>query len=129
MSENNIPSSADKSIFEFTVVESPEHKVLALSGEIDVYTAPQFKLAMTSILESVQKHLIIDLHNVSYMDSSAFMVLVFAMKRLRLIGGTVNLVGCKPHIAHMLQITNLSTLIPLHQEMDDAMKALSALSS
>jgi len=126
LSENTIPSSADKSGFEFTVVESPEHKVLALSGEIDVYTAPQFKLAMTSILESVQKHLILDLHNVSYMDSSAFMVLVYAMKRLRLIGGTVNLVGCKPRIAHTLQITNLSSIIPLYDNMDDALKALSA---
>ena len=126
MSENTIPSSADKSEFEFTVVESPEHKVLALSGEIDVYTAPQFKLAMISILESVQKHLIMDLHNVSYMDSSGFMVLVLAMKRLRLIGGTVNLVGCKPHIDRILNVTKLATLVALHQNLDDAIETISA---
>jgi anti-sigma B factor antagonist len=111
---------------ETQIVEVQGHKVLNLSGEIDVYSAPQFKQAVVSILDGAQQHLIVDMHNVRYMDSSGFGILLSAVKRLRPNGGTVNLIGCASSIDRVLHITKLDAIFALHQNMDEVMKAISA---
>lgn len=98
-------------------------QVLDVAGEIDVYTAPQFKEAVNSILATGQKHLIINMANISYMDSSGFGTLLSATKRLRPQGGTVNLVACNRSIDRILQITRLNTIFAIYDNVDDAIKA------
>ena len=97
--------------------------VLDVTGEIDVYTAPQFKEAVNTIIATGQKHLIIDMGNVTYMDSSGFGVLLSATKRLRPEGGTINLVRCNTVIGRVLKITRLDTVFATYDNMDDALKA------
>lgn len=96
--------------------------VLDVTGEIDVYTAPQFKEAINSVLSGGQKHLIINLAEVTYMDSSGFGALLSATKRLRPIGGTVNLVKCSGSIDRILKITRLNTIFGIFQSIDEALK-------
>ena len=98
-------------------------QVLEVAGEIDVYTAPQFKDAVNNIVASGQKHLIIDMSKITYMDSSGFGTLLSATKRLRPIGGTVNLVGCNRSIERILQITRLNTIFATHDNVNDAIKS------
>ncbi len=98
--------------------------VLDVTGEIDVYTAPQFKEAINSVLDTGQKHLIINLAEVTYMDSSGFGALLSATKRLRPIGGTVNLVKCSGSIDRILQITRLNTVFGTYDSIDEAMEAV-----
>lgn len=103
------------------------YKVLCLSGEIDVYSAPQFKQAVVSILDGDQQHLIVDMHDVRYMDSSGFGILLSAVKRLRPMGGTVNLVGCASPIDRVLHITKLDAIFALYENMDSALEAVAAV--
>ena len=98
--------------------------VLELVGEIDVYTAPQFKEAVNKMLTSGQKHLIIDMAGVTYMDSSGFGALLSATKRLRPEGGTVNLVKCNPAIDRILRITRLNTVFATFDSVDTAVKSV-----
>jgi len=100
------------------------HYMLFVSGDIDVHTAVQFKQAVTSILDVTERHLIIDIHNVEYMDSSGLGILAYAVKRLSHNSGTVNLVGCNPRIDNILYITQMSAFVRLHETMDDAINAL-----
>lgn len=99
-------------------------KVLDVTGEIDVYTAPQFKEAVNSILESGQKHLIINMAGVTYMDSSGFGTLLSATKRLRPQGGTVNLVKCNSSIDRILSITRLNTIFGTYNSVEEAIEAV-----
>jgi anti-sigma B factor antagonist len=97
--------------------------VLDVTGEIDVYTAPQFKEAINSVLSGGQKHLIINLTEVTYMDSSGFGALLSATKRLRPVGGTVNLVKCSSSIDRILKITRLNTVFGTFQSIDEALES------
>ncbi len=115
----------DDLILETQIVELNGTKVLYLSGAIDAYSLPLFKEAMTEMLDQVDRNLTIDMHNVIYMDSSGFGVLITAIKRLIPKAGTINLVGCSPSIGRLMHITHLDTIISLHQNMADAMKAIS----
>jgi len=124
MSED-ITTCADNFRIGSQVVEMQGHRILVLSGEIDVYSSPQFKQAIISILDGDEQHLIIDMQEVTYMDSTGLSILTSVVKRISPNGRTVNLVGCKPHIERVLHITKISTFIALHQNTEDALKAIS----
>lgn len=98
-------------------------KVLDVVGEIDVYTAPQFKEAVNGIIAGGQKHLIIDMTSVTYMDSSGFGTLLSATRRLRPQGGTINLVKCNTAIDRILKITRLNTVFATYDKVEDAIEA------
>ena len=49
--------------------------LIELEGEVDVYTAPQLKQQMISLLESGKTQMVVDLTNVEYLDSTALGVL------------------------------------------------------
>jgi len=123
------PTGIDELKFSSQIVDLHGHRVLSVSGEIDAYTAPQFMQAVMSILDGDEQHLIIDMHNISYLDSTGFTVLISAVKRVSPKNGTVNLVGCKTHVEHILLVTQLSTFMALHQTLEDALKAVSSLTS
>jgi anti-sigma B factor antagonist len=99
--------------------EEQGYKILEVEGEI-VYTAPQFKDAVNEIINSGQKDLIVDMSQVSYMDSSGFGTLLSATKRLRPEGGTVNLVSVNSAIDRMLRITRLNTVFNIHNSVNEA---------
>lgn len=115
----------NKSEFEFQVVESRGHKILALSGDLDWHTVTQFEQVVVNILDEGAQHLVIDMQNVRYVDNNSYSPLVSAVKRLSPNGGTVNLVGCSERIERKFNVTRLSTYIALHPNMDDAIRAIS----
>ena len=94
--------------------------VLGVAGEIDVYTAPEFKSAINRAIESGTTDLVIDLSQVSYMDSSGFGTLLGATKRVRPKGGSINLIGCSEAIERMMRITRLDTVFNLFSTVDEA---------
>lgn len=96
-------------------------KVLDISGEIDVYTAPQFKEAVTQVINDGQIDLIVNMSGVTYMDSSGFGTLLSATKRLRPEDGTVNLIACNTAIDRMLRITRLNTVFGTYQTLEEAL--------
>lgn len=94
--------------------------VLGVAGEIDVFTAPEFKSAINRAIESGITDMVIDLSQVSYMDSSGFGTLLGATKRVRPKGGSINLVGCSEAIERMMKITRLDTVFNLFASVDEA---------
>ena len=100
------------------------YKVLDVAGEVDVYTAPTLKEALSGIISAGQSHLIVDIGRVTYMDSSGFGTLLSAVKRVRPEGGTVNLVKCSSAIDRMLKLTRLNTIFNIHSSIEEAINAI-----
>lgn len=123
---DSIPPSKANPLFDFQIVEMQGHSVLVLTGEVDTSTAPQFKHAIMSVLDGGEQHLIIDAQNIAYMDSIGISILLSVVKRLSDTGGTVNLVGCRPHIERLFLITRTAAYIALHKNIEDAVRAISA---
>lgn len=104
-------------------------QVLDVKGEIDVYTAPQFKEAVNKMVDSGQKHLLIDMSGVRYMDSSGFGTLLSAMKRLKPNGGTINLINVSGPIDRILKITRLNQVFATYNSLDEAIRATGEVGS
>jgi anti-sigma B factor antagonist len=98
--------------------------IVRVAGEIDAFTTPELKTALNEAIESSTKGLIIDLTEVSYMDSSGFGALLGAAKRVKPQGGTIYLVGCSDTIKRILHITKLDIMFELLATVEEAITAI-----
>ena len=62
---------------------SAEVGIVVLEGEIDIYSAPQFKEVLLNGIEGGARRVIVDLSDVTFIDSTALGVLVSGAKRVR----------------------------------------------
>jgi anti-sigma B factor antagonist len=104
-------------------------RVVDVRGQIDIATTPVFKEALGAATADggdpgAAGHVIVNMAEVTYMDSSGFGTLLGATKRLRPRGGAIHLVGCNDVIQRMLHITRLNTILNLHTSEDDALRAI-----
>jgi anti-sigma B factor antagonist len=103
-----------------TAVDETIH-VIELSGEVDLYTAPEFKERMVNLIEEGKTRLVIDLSKATFIDSTTLGVLVGGVKRLRVAGGAMALVCTDPSITKIFAITGLDRVFPIYDSRDAAL--------
>jgi anti-sigma B factor antagonist len=84
--------------------------VIAVQGDVDLYTAPRLWDTIDTAIAGTPHELVIDLTDVSFLDSSGLSVLVRAYKRLRPIDGTVIVRGATEQVLMALEMTKLNTV-------------------
>jgi anti-sigma B factor antagonist len=112
---------------EFAITEQgPQagHHVIAARGEIDLFTAPDFKQVLTETIEGGEHRVVIDLTEVSFLDSTALGVLIGAVKRLRSRGGALAIVNTDASIAKTFAITGLDQIFTILPTREEALAAL-----
>ena len=100
--------------------------VIELGGEVDLYTAPEFKEQMDELIESGNKQIVVDLSQATFIVSTTVGVLVGGVKRLRPAGGSLALVCTDQNITKIFEITGLDRVFPIHQSRGDALAAVGA---
>ena len=98
--------------------------VLEVAGEVDVYTAPTLRQNLRDATSVGTPRIVVDMTDVSFLDSTGLGVLVGAMGRVREAEGAMRLVVSSDHILKVLRITGLDGLIPVDQDVDAALAAL-----
>jgi anti-sigma B factor antagonist len=101
-----------------------ETHVIELGGEVDLYTAPEFKERMVGVVDAGKKRLVVDLSEATFIDSTTLGVLVGGVKRLRPGGGALALVCTDPNIRKIFEITGLDRVFSIHETRDEAVAAL-----
>ena len=102
--------------------------VIELGGEVDLYTAPEFKERLVQVIEDGKKHLVVDLSKATFIDSTTLGVLVGGVKRLRPSGGSLALVCTDQNISKIFEITGLDRVFPIHTSREDALQSLGGAS-
>ena len=98
--------------------------VIELGGEVDLYTAPEFKERMVQVIEQGKKQVVVDLSKATFIDSTTLGVLVGGVKRLRPAGGSLAIVCADQNICKIFEITGLDRVFPIHKSRDEALVAL-----
>ena len=107
-------------------VSEIEHRgtpVLEVRGEVDVSTAPELRERLLALSEQGRTVAVVDLSDVSFVDSTALGVLVSGVKRLRSAGGDLRLVVTQPRISKVFEITGLTDVFHIYQSADEAVRA------
>ena len=95
--------------------------VISLAGEVDLYTAPEFKERMVELIESGKKQIVVDLSKATFIDSTTLGVLVGGVKRLRPAGGQLALVCTDENITKIFEITGLDRVFTIYPTRDEAL--------
>ena len=112
---------------EFAITEQPidaERHVLAVRGEIDLFTAPQLGRVLAESIEAGRNRIVVDLTETSLLDSTALGVLIGAVKRLRSRHGTLVIVNADPNMAKTFEITGLDQIFTILPTRDEAIEAV-----
>jgi anti-sigma B factor antagonist len=96
------------------------HRVLEVAGEIDVYTAPQLRERLISLVEDGARQVVVDLGRVEFLDSTGLGVLVGALKRLRGVNGDLALVCSQERLLKIFRITGLDRVFTIRESVDAA---------
>jgi len=100
--------------------------VVVLAGEVDLYTAPRFKDVLLQAIDDGAVHVVVDLADVTFIDSTALGVLVSGGKRLYKRSGSLD-IGCPDEkIRRILEITGLDTVFGVYPTRREALGASSA---
>jgi anti-sigma B factor antagonist len=91
-----------------------------VSGEIDVYTAPKLREQLIDLVGAGGYHIIVDMENVDFLDSTGLGVLVGGLKRVRAHDGSLQLVCTQERILKIFRITGLTKVFPIHASVDEA---------
>ena len=103
--------------------------VIELGGEVDLYTAPEFKERMVELIESGKKQIVVDLSKATFIDSTTLGVLVGGVKRLRANDGQLSLVCSDRNITKIFEITGLDRVFTIHPTRDEALAKTGASAS
>jgi anti-sigma B factor antagonist len=75
------------------------------------------------VLEAGQKRIILNLGEVTYLDSAGLGTLIAGYTSARNAGGDLKLLHLPGGVQHLLQITRLSTVFDIHEDMATAVKS------
>ena len=93
--------------------------VITVSGEVDLASSPDLDTAIIAAIDSGSSSLVIDLTDVSFMDSSGLGVIVRGLKRCREADKDLDLVITNERVLKVFGITGLDQVIPIHDSVED----------
>jgi anti-sigma B factor antagonist len=94
--------------------------VISLAGEVDLYTAPEFKQQLLEVIGQGGKQVIVDFSDTTFIDSTTLGVLVGGVKRLRTNEGQLSLVCSDRNITKIFEITGLDRVFTIYPTRDEA---------
>lgn len=96
-------------------------------GEIDLYTVPEFERAISDALNVGAKAIIVDLSDITYLDSSGLSALIVVYKKLAAENGNLYIVAPEepPAVRRVLEITRVDRFIHVRATLNDVARELS----
>ncbi|OHD63857.1 MAG: hypothetical protein A2176_12140 [Spirochaetes bacterium RBG_13_51_14] len=96
-----------------------DHKVIQVSGEVDLYNVSELKKALFSITDGRHFSVIVDMKNVNYMDSSGIGALVAGQKKMRAHNGRFALMNIHEDVLNILKLATLDKFFKIYDTEDE----------
>lgn len=97
--------------------------VVRLSGEIDLDTGALVRDALLNTISAGGHRLVLDMTEVTFIDSSGLNVLVSTYRRLQLVDGDIRLVISSNRVLDTFQMTGLDRFFTIAPTVEDALTA------
>lgn len=94
--------------------------VLKLAGEIDLCCMPELRAALEAEAATHSTMLIVDLSEVTFIDSSGLSVLIGCWRKMREQGKKLAVVGAQGEVLEVFRLTRLDDLIALYPSKEEA---------
>ena len=99
---------------------TPSTYVVSVTGEIDAFTSPALERELQWVLGDGASNVVVDMGEVSFLDSTALRVMLDAIPRFSKRGGNLVLVSDDHRILRTLEITGLDTRFKIEPRLEEA---------
>jgi anti-sigma B factor antagonist len=106
-----------------SITQEDGHVILRPTGEIDLSRAPSFRASLQRVSQQQPTRMIVDLEDVSYMDSSGVATLVEAMQNARKSGYSLILCRMDSRVRSIFEIAKLDVVFKIVGTIDEALHA------
>ncbi len=97
--------------------------ILDISGEIDLYNAPEIKDIIGSLIDQKKYNVIINLKEVTYIDSSGIGALISSLSNLKKYQGGLKIINVFASVKKVFELTKLTSFFDIHESEEEAIKA------
>lgn len=96
-----------------------EHKIIEVSGEVDLYNVSELKKALFSVTDGSHQSVVVDMQYVNYMDSSGIGALVAGQKKMKAHNGKFALMNIHDDVLNILKLATLDKFFKIYESEDD----------
>ncbi len=112
--------------FSIDIDEDEDMPIVNIKGEIDVYTCPQLRTALSSLIEKGKQSFIINMESIQYIDSTGLGTIAHTAQTVKAKDGFIHIICNKPQIIKIFEVSGLQKKnIKLYDSETAVMKALS----
>lgn len=97
--------------------------VLDISGEIDLYNAPEIKDIVNKLIEQKKYNVVINLKDVTYIDSSGIGALISSLSNLKKYQGGLKIINVFASVKKVFELTKLTSFFDIYDSEEEAAKA------
>ncbi|MBL8037726.1 MAG: STAS domain-containing protein [Nitrospira sp.] len=97
--------------------------VLELAGDLTYANREQFKTAVEAIRQKGCRHLILNMAEVRFVDSSGLGLLALVSQNFKLSQGKVSMLKPQSYVREIMSLANIQKLIPVYDNEQDALAA------
>lgn len=98
-------------------VKENNQMIVHVSGEVDIYTAPDLKKQLLELTKQEGQSVVVDLSHVNYMDSTGIGVFISALKSTKENESHLKLVNLQSQVMRLFDITGLNEIIEIQPEI------------
>lgn len=99
----------------------PNGVILELTGDLTYANREQFKAAVEAVCQRGIRHLLLDMANVRFIDSSGLGLLALVAQRFKLSQGQVGLLNPQAYVREIMALANIPSLIPIYESEQEAL--------
>jgi anti-sigma B factor antagonist len=98
----------------------PSTAVLQPTGRLNMVAAPAFKDLVEETVAAGQVRIVVDLGEVTFIDSSGLGALIAGLKTARQAGGDLRIADIPEQVMTVLRLTNLDRVLRAHTTVAEA---------
>ena len=99
--------------------------IVAVAGEVDIATVTRLRESLFELAAS-GRSLVVDLDQVSFIDSSGLAALVGAARRAAAHGARLQVVCARPRTRQLFRLTGLDSQVQLARTLDGVLESVAA---
>ena len=93
-------------------------KVIAISGSFNANSSQSFRQSITEVMESGMSIVLVDCHNVTFMDSSGLGTLVLTFKALQELGIKMVICSINEQVRILFELTGIDSIFTIVPNKD-----------
>ncbi len=98
--------------------------VLAPAGRLDITTAWQFRLKLQECISKLSNHIVVNLSQANFIDSSGLTSLVAGMRDADKVNGSFRICSVHPEAKLVFEVTMMDTVFEIFETEEEALEGI-----